>query len=144
VEGDVILRLSPLGFCNWCGKPLSGRSKYFCPKTGRVIYGDYEYQDYWCTRDFYVWWHSYPRFKRAIFIRDDFTCQICGVKPTTTNKYGLIVPDLNLLAIDHIKPFSKGGETTEDNLQVLCRKCNGKKKDKLEYIPQPSLFEGEL
>ena len=37
VEGDVILRLSPKGFCNWCGKPLTGRSKYFCGKSKRDI-----------------------------------------------------------------------------------------------------------
>ena len=129
VKGDVILRLSSKGFCNWCGKSLTGRSKVFCPKSKREIYQFNEYEDYWCTREFYAWWHSYPRFKRAIFLRDKCTCQNCGLKPIVENKYGLTMPDLSLLAIDHIHPFSKGGETEEDNLQVLCRKCNGKKRD---------------
>jgi len=31
---------------------------------------------------------------------------------------------------DHIKPWSKGGQTTTDNCQMLCRACNGKKTDK--------------
>lgn len=31
---------------------------------------------------------------------------------------------------DHIKPWSKGGETTPDNCQMLCKPCNGKKTDK--------------
>lgn len=31
---------------------------------------------------------------------------------------------------DHIKPWSKGGHTTPDNCQMLCRDCNGKKTDK--------------
>ena len=28
---------------------------------------------------------------------------------------------------DHITPWSKGGKTTEDNCQMLCRKCNRQK-----------------
>lgn len=31
---------------------------------------------------------------------------------------------------DHIKPWSKGGQTVPDNCQMLCRDCNGKKTDK--------------
>jgi 5-methylcytosine-specific restriction endonuclease McrA len=31
---------------------------------------------------------------------------------------------------DHIKPWSKGGRTEYDNLQMLCADCNGKKSDK--------------
>jgi 5-methylcytosine-specific restriction endonuclease McrA len=29
-----------------------------------------------------------------------------------------------LLHVDHIKPWSHGGETIEDNLQTLCATCN--------------------
>ena len=31
---------------------------------------------------------------------------------------------------DHIVPWSKGGKTTPDNLQMLCRRCNAIKSDK--------------
>lgn len=31
---------------------------------------------------------------------------------------------------DHIKPWSKGGKTTPENCQMLCRDCNGRKSDK--------------
>ena len=30
---------------------------------------------------------------------------------------------------DHIVPWSKGGKTVPENLQMLCRRCNGMKSD---------------
>ncbi|NEO44081.1 MAG: HNH endonuclease [Moorea sp. SIO4A3] len=33
------------------------------------------------------------------------------------------------LKADHIHPFSKGGLTTWDNLQLLCLRCNAQKSD---------------
>lgn len=30
---------------------------------------------------------------------------------------------------DHILPWSKGGKTTQDNCQMLCKKCNGQKSN---------------
>ncbi|MCL2120892.1 MAG: DEAD/DEAH box helicase family protein [Clostridiales bacterium] len=40
-------------------------------------------------------------------------------------------PHKALFQIDHIVPMSKGGKTTLDNLQLLCRPCNLIKSDKL-------------
>ncbi|MDD5821941.1 MAG: HNH endonuclease signature motif containing protein [Prevotella sp.] len=31
---------------------------------------------------------------------------------------------------DHITPWSQGGHTTPDNLQMLCKNCNRLKSDK--------------
>ena len=35
------------------------------------------------------------------------------------------------LQLDHIIPFSKGGATTVENLQLLCQKCNLQKSNKI-------------
>lgn len=61
--------------------------------------------------------------RRKILERDNHTCQNCG---NSTYKE----PNL-LLEIDHKIPLSKGGMTTEDNLQVLCWRCNRSKGSKI-------------
>lgn len=53
--------------------------------------------------------------------RDNFRCCICGASPAKD-------PSIEL-HIDHIIPWSKGGETELDNLQTLCSKCNLGKGD---------------
>jgi hypothetical protein len=63
-------------------------------------------------------------YREKIKIRDKYTCQICGL---STN----IEKNL-LLEIDHIIPLSKGGITSEVNLQTLCWKCNRAKGAKVE------------
>ena len=50
------------------------------------------------------------RLKLQVYKRDGFKCLKCGSEE-----------DLHM---DHVIPESKGGETTLENLQVLCRKCN--------------------
>ena len=56
------------------------------------------------------------RLRFTVMERDNFTCRMCGRSPATTHGVKL--------QIDHIKPWSKGGETTIDNLQTLCSDCN--------------------
>lgn len=63
------------------------------------------------------------KLRQSIKERDRFTCQKCGVSIEKE-------PTL-LLEIDHIIPVSKGGLTTEDNLQTLCWRCNRSKGAKL-------------
>ena len=48
-------------------------------------------------------------------MRDGNRCQICGVKCND---------GIHKIHFDHIIPWSKGGETTLDNLRVLCSDCN--------------------
>ena len=63
------------------------------------------------------------KLRQHIKQRDNHTCCNCGNSVH-------IEPNL-LLEIDHIVPVSKGGCTTEENLQTLCWKCNRAKRDKL-------------
>ena len=55
-----------------------------------------------------------------VFKRDGARCKKCGRQDTLT--------------IDHIMPTSKSGNNDLDNLQILCMRCNQKKRNKL---PQP-------
>ena len=56
------------------------------------------------------------RLRHIVMKRDGYKCRICGRSPA-------LYPGLEL-QVDHILPWSKGGETTEENLQTLCRDCN--------------------
>ena len=61
------------------------------------------------------------RLRFKVLQRDHFKCCICGASPAKDSSVELHV--------DHIKPWSKGGETVLDNLQTLCSKCNLGKSD---------------
>ena len=65
--------------------------------------------------------------------RDHYTCQMCGLSTEQE-------PNL-LLEIDHIIPLSKGGKTTEENLQTLCWKCNRKKGTKIISIENDDVVD---
>ena len=55
------------------------------------------------------------RLKVQVLMRDGNRCKICGA---------LCDGGINKMHFDHIIPWAKGGETTLDNLQVLCSVCN--------------------
>ncbi len=38
--------------------------------------------------------------------------------------------EIDEMQADHIKPWSKGGKTTQENCQMLCTQCNGTKSNK--------------
>jgi hypothetical protein len=56
------------------------------------------------------------RVRQDVMRRDNWTCVVCGA---TDN-----------IALDHIKPYSRGGQHARRNLQVLCRSCNSRKQAK--------------
>ncbi len=61
------------------------------------------------------------RLRFRVMRRDRFTCRHCGRSPAKATDVELHV--------DHIVPWSKGGDTTLENLQTLCRGCNLGKSD---------------
>ena len=63
-------------------------------------------------------------FERARNSKGLYECAAC--KMTSHNR----IP----FQIDHIIPLNKGGKTISENLQVLCRKCNASKSDKVMNI----------
>ena len=55
------------------------------------------------------------KLRFAIYKRDGYKCRKCG--------------STQCLEIDHIVPISKGGKSTYNNLQTLCKRCNKEKGD---------------
>jgi 5-methylcytosine-specific restriction endonuclease McrA len=57
--------------------------------------------------------------RRAVFARDGWTCQYCGVRSNLT--------------VDHVIPRSKGGSSDWDNIVASCAPCNRRKGDLLPH-----------
>jgi 5-methylcytosine-specific restriction endonuclease McrA len=55
--------------------------------------------------------------RRAVFARDEWTCQYCGSRSNLT--------------VDHVIPRSKGGSSSWDNIVASCAPCNRRKGDML-------------
>jgi 5-methylcytosine-specific restriction endonuclease McrA len=54
--------------------------------------------------------------RRAVFARDNYTCQYCGGRAES---------------IDHVVPRSRGGEHSWENMVAACRRCNTRKMNRL-------------
>ena len=59
-------------------------------------------------------------FEKSKNAAGEYQCACCG----TTGCSRV------LFQVDHIIPINKGGKSVPENLQILCRKCNGAKGDK--------------
>jgi 5-methylcytosine-specific restriction endonuclease McrA len=81
--------------------------------------------------------HKRKITRRAVFARDDWTCQYCGSRAQLT--------------VDHVIPRSKGGGSTWDNIVAACAPCNRRKGDALPRqagmtltrpprVPNPDVF----
>lgn len=69
--------------------------------------------------------HVPQAIRIAVWNRDGGKCRWCGC---TEN-----------IEYDHVVPISKGGESTLENLQLLCRPCNRKKRTKAVATPAQPL-----
>lgn len=85
-----------------------GHAHYFLTLTG-------EDKDF---RPVYIKGSIPSKLREQVFERDGYKCKRCF--------------STRLLQADHVFPESKGGETTLENLQTLCKKCNLKKGSKIE------------
>lgn len=54
--------------------------------------------------------------RRAVFARDDWTCQYCGSQAEN---------------VDHVVPRSRGGQHVWENVVAACRRCNSSKENRL-------------
>lgn len=59
------------------------------------------------------------RLRAMVLMRDGARCQLYGTTPQDGSK----------LHVDHIFPWSEGGGTVIENLQILCDRCNIGKSD---------------
>jgi 5-methylcytosine-specific restriction endonuclease McrA len=57
--------------------------------------------------------------RRAVFARDDWTCQYCGREAHSG------------LTVDHVIPRSRGGQSVWENIVASCAPCNRKKGNRL-------------
>ena len=60
-----------------------------------------------------------PLSRRALLMRDDYTCQYCGTQPGKEH-----------LTMDHILPRSRGGRTDWENVTTACAPCNRRKSNR--------------
>ncbi|MDQ6730815.1 MAG: HNH endonuclease [Actinomycetota bacterium] len=83
--------------------------------------------------------HSHRRkiTRRAVFARDDWTCQYCGARSNLT--------------VDHVIPRSKGGSSDWENIVASCAPCNrrkgnlllrhsGMRLNRVPRTPNPNVF----
>jgi predicted restriction endonuclease len=72
------------------------------------------------------------KLRLIVLKRDGFRCRLCGRSPTTDPN--------TILQVDHIKPWSAGGKTEQENLQTLCLECNmGKGNGEAVSAPSAAL-----
>lgn len=128
--------VSLIGICRHCGKDLNSKDScthtdgMHSPKAEVVKYSDKEVRSERVTikvpHVIRVFEHIplYSRrlkySNRMVWERDGYVCKYCGMHITSKAQ----------LTTDHIKPRSKGGKTTYDNMVTACSGCNKRKANR--------------
>jgi len=73
-----------------------------------------------------------------IYKRDNYSCLMCGIRANKIpedydGRLTLKCGD-TILVLDHIIPYSMGGQSCKENYQTLCDRCNGKKGTKIMIL----------
>ena len=106
--------------CKWCGQPLKNKRQYsFCSNECSINYGN-----------MLVWQRTIPKVPWCIIIRDNYTCQECGITGIIINEHGQPIPCNRGLEVHHIIPVSEGGSDHISNLITLCEECHKKQHRK--------------
>lgn len=63
--------------------------------------------------------HSVRFCRENVYIRDNYTCQYCGIKFSAKH-----------LTLDHVVPASQNGPKNWTNVTTACRDCNQKKANR--------------
>lgn len=110
---DNLLRLNLLG--NWEWKEPAGAGEWYADVNLPVSWRDnHERKRIKVTRD-----------QLDILVeKARHTCAACGFQSV----------DFNGWHVDHIIPRSIGGADVEENLQVLCERCNSKKGARIGWL----------
>lgn len=110
----------PLNVCGWRRAILlvfKGKAEQI-EHNGNVIYPNFNMPTVIRLRNYIkIPYKEIPLTRRNLMFRDGHTCQYCTDKG----------PDLT---IDHVRPRSRGGRDTWDNVVACCQRCNVKKGNK--------------
>lgn len=91
--------------------------KEMCPECDKEVQASQEYCEN-CGFKLNRRSRHIPRWiRKIVWKRDEGICVECESNEN--------------LEFDHIIPFSKGGANSVSNIQILCRKCNRKKYNKI-------------
>ena len=75
------------------------------------------------------------KLRKFIIERDENTCQLCGKTCDTDAEIDHIIPiSAFLKKYKNVQDCLQAGVNFFSNLQLLCRKCNNKKRDKINVI----------
>lgn len=106
IKLDVLERIRPIEwYDDW--QVSSARRRWAVPAVA-------------VTRDFQKYRSSVRFSRKAVFLRDLYTCQYCSESFPVKE-----------LTLDHVMPVSRGGRTEWENIVTACKKCNHSKGSKL-------------